>query len=180
MILGGASAQSVTPDYLKKLADAIKNAKSYHFNYKSNDIQGEVAIAKQEMYLSQKDHLEIYEKDTVRYSYNVKRKKVDIDAIKRVENGGAAIFNWLRSIDNYKIVSKEILDNSVVYVITNNDEKISVVFKSGVLNSIEYENSNIAKVKVEIKNFQTDKKQPSEYFTFDPSKRGDLEVTDYR
>lgn len=172
-------------DPLKRFTNIIKGAKSYQFSYKSGDIEGIVSISNNETYMSQKGIIEIYEIDSCRYSYNIKRGRIDIDPIKREENRGIVLFNWLEHIDDYEQVSKY-KDNkgNIIYNIMNRDnrnEMIEIIFSSGnQLVYIVYKNSNIKEVRVDIDNFQTDKKSPSDYFTFDPAKRKELEVTDYR
>ena len=178
-------SQSDKSDFLHRFTCLIEKAESYSFYYKSGTVKGEVVIANREMYLSQSDKLEIYEKDEVRFSHNIKRSKVDIDKIKGAENGGIVIFNWIKNIENYKLLLKETdKKKNVIYKLenkTDENEKIEILFDSkGVLMYIVYQNKNIKKVKINIEDFQTNKKMPSQFFKFNPDLRKDLDVTDYR
>lgn len=172
-------------ELLNVFIDKMKSAKDISFNYRVNILEGYISISKDALYLSQKNRMEIYETSDTRYIYYKKRNKVDIDCISNNSNNIMVFMEWMNRLDKYQITSKEKeASGAIKYKLVGEkpaEEIIEVTISAnGDIRQLAYQSNTMKRVSVSISDFTVNGKPTSDYFTFDPSQRTDMEVTDYR
>lgn len=172
-------------ELLNVFIEKMKNAKDISFNYRVSIMEGYISISKGALYLSQKNKMEVYETSDTRYVYYKKRNKLDIDRIANNSNNIMIFMDWMSRLETYQITSKEKeASGSVKYKLVGGkpaDEIIEVTISGkGDITQLAYQSNTMKRVSVSISDFAVNGKPTSEYFTFDPTQRKDLEVTDYR
>lgn len=185
-VICGTELQSKSNDnHLYKFAERIKRAADISFMYRVNTLDGVVSIAKDALYISQRNKLEIFETPTTRYIYNRKRNKVDIDSINNNSNNISILLDWIQKIDDYEISSKGKGDKGLIKYrlkgTTPKEEVIEVTFSAaGDIVELSYQSTKMKRMTVHISNFKVDERPTKSFFTFNPEERKDIEVTDYR
>lgn len=186
-VLGQQEKSSAGVDLWNRVTERLKSAKSYSFAYSSAEVKGRVVVSKDALYISQGEDMEIFETKGVRYSYYPKRRKLDIDPIGREGSAAYALFGWIEKIDFYDkptIIEPSSTNSFYTFAAKLKDgdaEELSVkVRPNGEIFFIGYKSKKVKYVEVDISNLKYNEDKPIQYFTFDPAKRSDLEVTDYR
>ncbi len=181
---------------LNKFIESVSGVDDFSFRYKSAAGEGVVSIGASGVYMSQNDKVEIFEREGVRYTYNSRRKRVDIEYIKPDDDSVRDIFLWIAENINYIMtqqgkesgkLTRFRFEHSATYKNLKGKEKsyvaevIDVYFNDkGELVKVSYVSRESKRVTFDIMDFTIKGKKTSDYFTFNPEERDDIEVTDYR
>ncbi len=169
----------------------VSNADDFSFKYKTVGSEGVISIGKTGVYISQNNKLEIFENNEVRYIYNKRRNKLDIESVTEGDDSVSDIFLWIAENINY-IVKVEAVERDGLYRYRLEErvkrrkrsfvsEVIDVFFnKDGDIVKLSYMSREMKRIVINISDFKVNDKSTLEYFTFNPKVRKDMDITDYR
>ncbi len=178
---------------LYNFMEKLSNSPNVSFNYKSPTAEGFISFGEGAVYLSEGDKLEIYEYRGVRYIFNRKRAKLDIEHIKPEDDRVTDIFKWIEhnleyiltleskessGLTRYKLERKAQRNISSreyvaeVYDIYFNDKDELV--------KLSYISRESTRITFNISNMRFGAESTKQLFTFNPDNRKDMDVTDYR
>lgn len=177
-----ANAQNDNKKPLMDLIEKISSAKNLYVEYQTNTVKGKFSIGEEAIYMSQENKVEIFEYKGSRFIYNPKRERVDIESIRDIDDNIKNFLNWSNNIGQYAVTTKERGgDRKTSYTLTKGSEVVEVDLSSaGELLKFSYENKEVKKISFNIRLLSINKKSTLDFFTFDPQKREDILVTDYR
>ncbi len=179
---------------LTRFIASVSGAKDFSFKYKVAGTEGVISIGESGIYMSEGDKSEIFERDGVRYIYNKRRNKLDIEPITAEDDSVTDIFLWITDNINYITrVEGELKGGLYRYRLEQREEYkrregksfvsevVDIFFtKGGDIVKLSYMSRDNKRISVDISDFTIGGKKTSNYFSFNPEIRDDMDITDYR
>lgn len=184
---GVSHSQTINSDdmqLLRSFSERIVQARDVSLQFSSTGGSGFVSFGKEAVYMSYKNKTEVYETNGVRYLYNKKRERVEIDSVSTLDDNVRVLIAWAELIEHYEVELRARRSGDVRYRLTAKDDRNEIVeidFSSnGDIKRFEYQNADTKKIVFQVSDMKINGAHTASYFSFDPENRCDLDVVDFR